>query len=243
MAKKKSGQKKDTADMLFRGVPVDLRSEIKACCKEKGFFLRDFLELAINTLKQKQPKDNQGAGLVEAEQTAKMIERRLQLYERMAKLQARIRELNNPIGLMETGLDASTKSRMLADFQNMEAELKEKMDSLLPEVEIETPPVEMPLSKPDLETTDERLERMMRTVREMTGLHSDSDSEEFGNKAEVVESEKTIQQKQNSENPIDEFLHASEGEDGPMVFGEKTPPERKAEIERIGRVLEKRAKK
>jgi hypothetical protein len=229
--------------MYIRDVPNHLWSEVVAYCKEQGLIRRDFIELAINTLKQKQPKDDQSAGLVEAEQTAKAIERRLQVYERLANLQNKISELKHPIGLMETGLDETIKSRMRVDFQNMKDKLMQEMDSLLPEVEIETPPVEMPLSKPDSETTDERLERMMRTVREMTGLHSDCDSEECANKAEVVENEETIEEENSIENPIDEFLIAGKEKDGTMVFGEKATPERKAEIESIGIELEKRKKK
>jgi len=38
-------------------------------------------------------------------------------------------------------------------------------------------------------------------------------------------------------------IFARDRQDGLMVFGEKTTPARKAEIERIGRELEKRAKK
>jgi hypothetical protein len=231
-------KKKKIPDMFIRGVPVEVRSEINAYREEHDLKLRDFLELAINTLKKEQPKDDQGAGLFEAEKTAKIIERRLQVYERLAKLLTRIRDLNNPIGLMETGLDASTKSRMLVDLQNMKAKLMEEMDSLLPEGKIEeVSPSEQEL-QPNGFDGEQAVQEFKARLRD-SGFDLDAQLNKPSRKTLESKGEKSIAE----ENPIDAFLRAGQEEDEPMAFGEMATPERKAEVERIGKELEKRRKK
>ena len=178
---------KDRADMLFRGVLVEVRSEINDFCKEHDLKLRDFLELAINTLKKKQPQDEQGPKVLAVEQTVRQMGRRIKLYEEVTKVQAKIREIEHPLALSESGLDASIREKMLADLQDMKAKLIEKMDSLLPDGNVEDAFARASLSQTKPDRVETNLESLKGRFRETTGLDLDSYLKEFGSNAEVVE--------------------------------------------------------
>ena len=234
-------KKKDTKTMLIRGVPKDLWSEVDAYCEEQGLNRRDFIELAINTLKQKQPQDDEGAGLFEAKQTAKLISQKLGAYKELIALQKEISDLQKPLALVETGLDANTKSRMLKDLKDMEAKLIGEMDSLLPEDKIEgISPSEQELQTKDFDG-EQAVQEFKARLRD-SGFDLDAQLNKPSRKTLESKGEKSIAEENPIEDSIDSFIK-TDADEGPMVFGEKATPERKAEVERIGRELEKRKKK